>query len=151
MNGGRGLIIVLAALFFGWLSWLSLAVWQKDQTQVLSRAQLAAATHIVVADITTDSEGNPAQVAVTQVIKGPPVTGQIDVMNLSGATPPGLSPFPGNGPYLLALVGDGKTFRIAGLPRSPGIEPQSQVRPTIYRWDGPTMKQLEGLGLHKGS
>jgi hypothetical protein len=72
----------------------------------------------------------------------------VEVLNLPAAKPPGTADlFPGAGRYLLPLVGDGKTFRVAGLPRSPGYEPTTPVRPPVYKWDADTQAQLRGLGI----
>ena len=150
MTGARIRLVVAAALFLGWIGWLGYAVSQKGRSPVLSRAQLTAATHLVVADVAADAEGLPAPaVKVVEVLKGdgPAKGGTIEVMRLASAMPPGAAGFPGPGQYLLPLVGDGKTYRVAGLPRSPGYEATTPERPQIYVWDDETRAQLHGLGL----
>jgi hypothetical protein len=154
MTRARAFLLVTAVLFVAWLAWLGYAVYiarfSPDPPVVVSRAQLTAATHLVVADVAIDSQGYPAPgPRVVEVLKGdgPAVGSAITVHRLGSAKPPGPGPFPGPGQYLLPLVGDGSTFSIAGLPRSPGYEPGSVERPAVYRWTEDTRAQLRGLGL----
>jgi hypothetical protein len=149
MTFARIRLVIAAALFLGWIGWLAYAVSQKGKAAVLSRAQLTAAD-LVVGDVTIGADGLPnTTVKVAQVIRGEGVqSGQtIDVLNLRAAMPPGANGFPGDGQYLLPLVGDGKTYRVAGLPRSPGYTPPQPERPVIYPWNGDTQTQLRELGL----
>lgn len=154
MTAARVRLIAAAVLFAGWLGWLGAAVYQARYAPkppvVVSRAQLTAATHLVVADVAAGEEGLPgAGVKVVQVLRGDGLQAgsAVEVMNLPTAKPPGPAPFPGPGTYLLPLVGDGKTFRVAGLPRSPGYEATTEERPPIYPWDDDTRAQLRRLGL----
>ncbi len=144
----RARLIVAALLFFGWLGWLAYAVSQKGSVQIVSRAQLAAATHWVIADVTVGPDGIPlGMVTVKESIHGDTLTGTIEVKNLgSSATPlpvAGESRTPPAGSYLLPLVklSDG-IYRIAGLPRSPGYEAQMPDRPVIYPWNDDVKKQV---------
>ncbi|MFO0848881.1 MAG: hypothetical protein U0871_10050 [Gemmataceae bacterium] len=153
MSFGRLLLAAATAAYLGWLGWLGYAVYVArwtDKPPVVSRAQLVAATHLVVADVTAGPDGLPAPAAaVAEVLRGDGLSpgASVEVLNLPAAVPPGAGVFPGSGKYLLPLVGDGKTFRVAGLPRSPGYEPASPTRPAIYRWDAGTQAQLRSLGL----
>src|SRR5262245_38596581 len=119
-------LIVAALLFFGWLGWLGYAVSRKGTVQIVSRAQLTAATHWVVAELKVGSDGLPIEkVTVKEVIRGDKITGEIEVRRLASALTPlpvaGESRSPPPGDYLLPLVkvGDG-VYRVAGSPRSPG-------------------------------
>jgi hypothetical protein len=154
MTRARLFYIVALAAFLGWLGWLGYAVYAAryapEKPVVLSRAQLTAATHLIVADVTVAEDGLPAPVAkVVEVVKGNGVApgADVEVLNLPSAKPPGAGGFPGPGRYLLPAVGDGKTFRVAGLPRSPGFEPTPVERPPIYLWNDGTRAQLRGLGV----
>lgn len=154
MTRARPLFLLALAAFLGWLGWLGYAVYAAryapDRSAVLSRAQLTAATHLIVADVTVAEDGLPAPVAkVVEVLKGNGVApdAEVEVLNLPAAKPPGPGGFPGPGLYLLPVVGDGKTFRVAGLPRSPGYEPTPIERPPIYHWTDDTRAQLRGLGV----
>lgn len=153
MSVGRLLLIAATAAYLGWLGWLGYAVYVArwtDKPPVVSRAQLVAATHLVVADVAAGPDGLPAAVVtVGEVIRGSGLSPgeSIHVLNLPAAVPPGVGAILEPGKYLLPLVGDGKTFRVAGLPRSPGYEPAAPVRPAIYRWDAGTQAQLRTLGL----
>lgn len=154
MSRGRILLAVAVAAYVGWLSWLGYAVYVArwtDKSPVVSRAQLIAATHLVVAEVTVEADGLPAPgVKVAEVLRGDGLAAgaTVEVLNLPAAKPPGTADlFPGPGKYLLPLVGDGKTYRVAGLPRSPGYEPTTPVRPAVYKWDADTQAQLRGLGV----
>lgn len=154
MTRARILLLLTLAAFLGWLGWLGYAVYAAryapDKSAVLSRAQLTAATHLIVADVTVAGDGLPAPVAkVVEVVKGDgaAVGAEVEVLNLPAAKPPGPGGFPGPGRYLLPVVGDGKTFRVAGLPRSPGYEPTPIERPPIYLWNEGAKAQLRGLGI----
>ena len=142
---------VAIVLFLSWLGWLALAVAEKGKTPVVSRAQLAGANLVVLGRVDADPEDPSAPgttVQVTSVLSGDPtVAGKtLSVMNLRSASPPGASGFPGTGDYVLALVSDGKTFRVAGLPRSPGYGEAMPPRPVIYRWTPAMEAQMKGLG-----
>ena len=154
MSRARVLLVLALAAFLGWLGWLGYAVYAAryapDPPVVLSRAQLTAATHLIVAEVALAPDGLPAPMAkVVEVVKGNGAAAgdTVEVLNLPAAKPPGPGAFPGPGTYLLPVVGDGKTFRVAGLPRSPGFEPTAVERPPIYAWDDDTRAQLRGLGL----
>ena len=51
MTGARIRLIVAAALFLAWMSWLALAVFDKGTVDPLSRAQLTEATILVAAEV----------------------------------------------------------------------------------------------------
>jgi hypothetical protein len=142
-------LIVATLLFAGWLGWLGYAVYNKGTVQIVSRAQLTGASHWVLAEVSVGDDGVPKpKVVVKQVLKGEPITGEIEVRNLPSAATPlpvqAESRTPPAGVYLLPLVKvtDG-LYRIAGLPRSPGYEPQNPERPVIYPWTEDVKKQIE--------
>jgi len=150
MKAARIRLILAAAAFLGWLSWLAVAVAQKGKADIVSRAQLTEATMFVVADVTADEEGLPnVGVRVVKSLKAP-LPGNpevIEVLNIRKATVPGKG-FPGPGTYLIPVVMQGPTaFTIAGLPRSPGYEAAMPDRPAIYPWTDDTKKQLQALGI----
>src|SRR5215212_5015496 len=129
MTRARALLILAAVLFVGWLGWLGYAVdaarWAANTAPVVSRAQLTAATHLLVGEVKIGDDGLPlSEVKVVEVLRGGgPAAGQTAVVrNLNKARPPGAKQFD-SGPYLLAVVGEGSNFSVAGLPRSPGYEP----------------------------
>lgn len=149
MTRSRLQLAAAAALFVGWIAWLGYAVSQKDRAAVVSRAQLTAATHLLVADVAVDAEGLPTPTAkITEVLRGdgPKAGDAVEVLNLPTALPPGATAVPA-GPYLLAVVGDGKTYKLAGVPVSPGYEAVTPPRPQVYAWTADTRAQLRGLGL----
>ena len=154
MTFARIRLVVAVAMFVGWLGWLAAAVYEArhapDRAALLSRSQLLAADTLVVAEVGIDpDDGLPAtSAAVSEVARGASAKpgDTITVLNLKSALPPGAEHFPGAGKYLLPLVSDGKTYRIAGLARSPGYEPTAGPRPRVYPWTDDTRAQLRGLG-----
>lgn len=152
MSGARLRFVIAAALFVAWLAWLGYAVSQRNNTPVLSRAQLTASTHLLVVEVSVGQDGLPTStVKILEVLRGENVdtTQPAEVLNLPAAMPPDANGFPGAGSYLLPVIGDGRTFRVAGLPRSPGYESATPARPTIYHWNDHTRAQLKGLDLIK--
>jgi hypothetical protein len=153
MNFVRVRFWIALALFLGWLSWLGYAVWynQYRRPDALSRAQLTGADLLVVAEVKTNSDGQPEKtVVVTKCIsgKGPAVGQAISIGNLASAQPPGRT-FPGPGEYLLPLIASGTaadSFLIGELPRSPGHSPTRFVRPVVYPWNEAVQTQLRTLG-----
>ncbi len=150
MTGVRLRFAAAVALFLGWLGWLGVAVLEKGKHPVVSRSQLTAATHVVVAEVTVGPDGLPAPTAkVVETLSGPalPAETVIEVLNLPSALPPGAGQFPGPGRYLVPVVNDGPTYRVAGLPSSPGYDAATPARPAVYVWDEATRAQLVGLGI----
>lgn len=150
MRGVRLRFAAAMVLFLGWLGWLGVAVLEKGKHPVVSRAQLTAATHVVVAELTVGPDGLPATTArVVETLSGPaiPADTMVEVMNLPSALPPGAGQFPGPGLYLVPVVGEGSTYRVAGLPSSPGYDAATPARPAVYVWDDATRAQLAGLGF----
>lgn len=147
MTAARIRLIVAAAAFLGWMSWLGSAVLQRGSVPLVSRAQVTGASLVLVANVSVGGDGLPVPTAkVVEVVSGngPAVGNEIEVTNLPAAQPPGGAGFSGAGEYLLPLVpnADGKTFRVAGLPRSPGYEASTPERPLIYPWTDDVRKQL---------
>jgi hypothetical protein len=141
----RARFAIALIAFLAWLGWLAVAVAEKGDP-VLSRAQLLNASHLVYADVTVGDDGLPrATATVVEVVRGTALAGEIGVLNLPAALPAGAKSFPGPGVYLLPLGGDGKTFRVVGLPRSPGYDAADPVRPVIYPATDATRRQLDRL------
>ncbi len=148
MTFARIRLAVAALAFAGWLTWLALAVWQKDAPDKVSRAQLTAADSLLVAEVTAGEDGLPqTKVKVVQRLAGtgPKVGEDITVANLPSAVVPGKG-FTGAGQYLLPLTGgDLGLYRVAGLPRSPGYEETNPKLPSIYPWTAAVQAQLKSL------
>jgi len=141
-------LIVAALLFVSWLGWLGYAVSRKGTVQIVSRAQLAAATHLVIAEISVGPDGVPlTRALVKESQSGEKLTGPIVVRNLASAMTPlpiaNDSRKPVAGDYLLPLVKLATgVYEIAGLPRSPGYEAQTPRSPVIYPWTEDVKKQI---------
>lgn len=158
MTFARLRLVAAALLFVGWLGWLGWAVWNKGTVQIVSRAQLAAATHLVVARVSAGDDGQPSpRVTVTDVLQAPDgdrPAGELEVERLPAAVTPlpvaGESRTPPPGEYLLPLVKtDAGRYRLAGLPASPGYAATNPERPRIYPWTADVQAQLRKLGLLK--
>ena len=145
MTSGRVRLLVAFTLFAGWLGWLGFAAATKSRAPVVSRAQAAAATYVVVADLHGQPGGQPpARATVRQVLagSGPPADADIDVASLTETRG-----FEGDGEYLLLLhpePGSGR-FSVVGQQRSPGYELAGVGKPFIYRWSDDVRGQVKKL------
>ena len=96
-------LILAAAAFIGWMSYLGYAALTKDRGAVISRAQAAAASYAIVAEVKEGTDGKPDKhVAVKELLtsgNGPASGTEIDVVNL-----PRASGYAGTGQYLLLLT-----------------------------------------------
>jgi hypothetical protein len=155
MTFARLRLVLAAALFVAWLGWLAVAVRQKGTVQLVSRAQLTAATHLVVAEVRSAPDGRPdPKVTVRQVLRGPAndaPAGDVEVANLPKAATPlpvNDTRTPAAGEYLLPLVKIGSGWRVAGLPPSPGYAGDPDpARPLIYPWADDVKAQLRAVGV----
>lgn len=156
MNHGKARLLFLvlaAAAFIGWLSYLSYTAVMKNRGPVVSRVQAAAAAHAVVVELTA-AEGKPAPEAkiVESFTPGPPAVGsEIYVVNLTDA-----EGFEGPGQYLLLLGPGSKNqvvpihgkdvplFSVVGWQRSPGYE-ATGGHPMIYRMSDAIRAQVKPL------
>jgi len=151
----RWRLILAAAAFVGWLGYLGYAALTKDRGPVISRAQAAAATHPVVAEVEAGPDGAPTgKATVVEALSGnSPAKGTaLFVTNL-----PAAQGFDGPGEYLLLLVPDtrphfarpegpiGAPFAIVGQLRSPGNDLSGVGRPFVYRWTDSVRRQYEKL------
>lgn len=151
MTWPRVRLAIAVAAFVAWIGWLALAVFSNGKVPVVSRAQLTAATCLVVADIALDDQALPKDsVTVSDVITGgdAKVGQQITVSNLPKSIAAGRYATPLPGPHLipLAKAADG-SWKVAGLPPSPGYQIVDPDRPLIYPWNDEVKKQIKALGF----
>lgn len=171
---GKLLLGVAAALFIGWIGWLSFTALTKSKAPTVSHAQAAAAGVPVHARLTTgtaDKErfhrrasplgGEMANVLKEQADKpafivtvaeqltpgGPAEGTEIAVTNL-----PACGGYSGPGDYLLLLnreddaTIDGKpAYVLIGQQRSPGADLDGFGPPRIYPWGDDVAKQVKRL------
>ena len=138
-------LLVALVLLVGWLCWLGYLAATQTNPVVLSRSQIMASTHFVVADVTVDpATGQPNKnVTVKEDLRplGMPLSGTITVHNIKEARIAGETDANrfGNGPYLLMLTRqpDGDGFELTPPPRAPGDEHPMRPRPWAYRWNAP--------------
>jgi hypothetical protein len=139
----RWALILAAVLFIGWLSYLGYAALVKNRGPVISRAQAAAATHAIVAEVKPGPDGKPQhRVTVSEVLRGDGVNPSRDLFISNLANVQG---FDGPGEYLLLLVADPRaqdhklnadqllTFAVMGQQRSPGHDIAGVGPPLVYR------------------
>lgn len=181
MTRQKVLLVLAAAAFLGWIGYLGYAVayHRLNPPDVVSRSQLAGAKYVVVAEVKVeDGKPSPTCTVKTKLDGEGPESGLITVTNLPSARPPSDGPFPGPGEYLLFLVPDGLAdpkagpYRVAGWPRSPGVEgyepgqelkyldkdadgkpvvksynPPRHIRPPlVYPWNDGVQAQMRKLG-----
>jgi hypothetical protein len=142
--GPRIRLIAAAALFLGWMAWLSYAALSKSCDPVVSRAQAAGATHVIKAAVAGNDDRPEPTVKVVQSIRGdltPEAMIEVSDLALAGG-------YSGPGDYLLLLAKDraAPTYRIAGIQRSPGYEPTG--KPVIYLWSSDIEAQVRHLFLN---
>jgi hypothetical protein len=155
LTSGRVRLFVIAVVFIGWLSYLGYAALVKNRGPVISRAQAAAATHKIVADVKPGPDGKPQhRVTVVKVLDGDGVTPNTDLFISNLANVQG---FDGSGHYLLLLVADPRAqdhklntdqlpaFAVMGQQRSPGNDLAGVGPPLVYRWTDEVRKQFEKM------
>jgi hypothetical protein len=151
MTGKRIRLVLAATAFFGWILWLAIAVRGNGKVPVVSRAQLTAASCLVVADVTiTDQNLVAPRVTVSSVVSGPGVNAGdvVTVVNLPKAIAAGTYAVPVAGPHLIPLAKTPDGFwKVAGLPPSPGYNLADPDRPLIYPWNDDVKRQLRRLGI----
>ena len=134
-------LIVAAVLFFGWLGWLGYLAFTASQPVVLSRPQFLVANLIVIADI----EDLKSPVLVREIYwPAPqqallPADKKLEIANLADCSDRGWA---GPGPYILALMSDGKAYYLVPTPPSPGFRAGKAAAPRIYLLTPQTRSQL---------
>jgi hypothetical protein len=145
-------LLVALVLLVGWLCWLGYLAATQTNPVVLSRSQIMASTHFILADVTMDSAtGQPSKsVTVKEDLRplGTPLSGTILVHNIKEARVAGESDATrfSQGPYLLMLtkLPDGEGFELTPAPRAPGDEHPFRPRPWAYRWSAPGVQEQFG-------
>lgn len=135
-------MIVATMLFLGWMGWLGFAALNKSRGPVVSRAQAAATSHPVIAEVKDGNDGRPSQfvIVVEALTENGPATGSEQfITNL-----PATTGYQGPGQYLLMLTPDpvvvtarpdGPTltpYLVVGQQRSPAYEMAGVGPPMIY-------------------
>jgi len=138
----RWRLVLAAAAFIGWLSYLGYAALRKSREPAISRAQAAAAKFALVAELKDGTDQKPdMHVVVKETLtpgNGPAADAEIDVENL-----PGAAGYSGAGRYLLFLTAP--PYTLVGQQRSPGNDLTGVGPPLIYRWSEDMRKQFELL------
>jgi hypothetical protein len=148
MNHPRFFLLYTSALFVIWIGCLGyLAVthghWKEDLTErVLSRPQFLISQLDIIAklDSPNDSEIGVGKVVNNRTGKDIDPGQQLTIKNLSEC-----EGWKGPGEYILPLVkadAEGKTYRVAEVPRSPGSK---TLPPRIYKLTPETSAQLNQI------
>jgi len=153
MNRAKLRLAIAILLFVGWLGFLAYLALLKANPVVVSRWQMMAATHAIVAQITLDSDGRPKEIAhVEQVFPeksqdGPAIGQDLELSGLPKAHLPSGKPFAaGERRYLIPLTKEaGNQFHVVALPPSPGYDFSSRL--LIYPWTPDVERQVREL-LH---
>lgn len=151
----RLFLVLAAAAFLGWLGWLAFAVSKAGSVPIVSRAQLTAATDLVVVKLTRAPDGPPNPVVdIVQVLSGEHVKPgtSIKVENMREA-----KVFAGHvrvtpeaeKEYFVPLAFNGGLFKVAGLPNSPGYSDLRVEFPVLYPWGDEVKAQLKSLAILK--
>ena len=135
----------LALALLAFLGWVGYLAWltRGARSVVVSRSQVAAADHLVVARLRAGPDGRPAPEATVREVlarggDSAPAEGPLRVANL-----PEARGFAGEGDYLLPLSGAGGRYLLTPPPRSPGYE--APQRPWVYPWTESVREQLRHL------
>jgi hypothetical protein len=139
----RWRLVLAAAAFLGWLSYLGYSALNKSREPVISRAQAAAAKYAVIARL-EDDEGKPRPtITVSENLtpEGPAKGATIEVENLPSAN--ARSGYSGPGEYLLLLTDP--PFRVVGQQRSPGNDLANTGPPLVYLWSEGLRRQFQAL------
>ena len=141
-------LVVTGTLLVGWLAWLGYLAATKTNPVVVSRSQVMASTHFVLAEVRVDpATGLPErEVHVVKDLRpaGDPLTGPIRVTNLKDArVAGGDGRFTDPGPYLLMLTRapNNDQFVLTPPPLAPGHEGLVRPRPWAYVWAAPGVRE----------
>jgi hypothetical protein len=156
MKPAVGFLVLTAALFLGWIGWLAYLVATARPPVVLSRPQFLASTVDVIGWVDARPDGRPNPEVRVREVHWPPEGPEkgltdttITVHDLPERAEEGWT---GPNFYILPLVKDGKDYRVARIPRSPGFEADTQGgRPRIYQETSQTHCQLEEVRKPEGS
>lgn len=129
-------VTAAAVVFLSWLGYLGYAAVTKSRAPVVSQVQAAAAEAAVVARWS----GDGPQVTLVEQLWGPPVPGELQVVNLPAAR--GRN---GPGDYLLFLASRGDAWEVVGPQRSPGLDLPGIGPPVVYPWSVDVQRQVEAL------
>ncbi len=134
------LALVALASWVGFLAWQALAF---GRFPVVSHAQLLVSTLDVIADVSADDQGRPAKVIHVVEVHWPPGRKDLAGQDVTVTNLPAAHGWQGPGRYILPLTaGEGVSYRVAVLPRSPGFDQFPPVA-LIYPDTPLTRQQLD--------
>jgi len=152
MRRSRIFLFVSGGLFVAWLCWLGYLAATKTNPVVVSRSQVMASTHFVVATVNIDPQsGQPDRdVSVVDDLRpsGESLKGKkIRVENIKSGRIGGGKQFRPETEYLMPLTPTASGFILTPQPKSPGQQIiDDSIRPWAYVWDAPGVReQFEAL------
>src|SRR4026208_1533646 len=146
MKAARLKLIIASVLLFGWLGYLAYLVAFERDPVVVSRSQVMASTHFVLADVIVDPATGYAipNVEVKEDLRplGAALSGMIRIRNIKEARQHARkSAFQDPGPYLLTLTKqDEGPFELTPAPGAPGHDSPIRPRPWVYLWSDPDVQ-----------
>jgi hypothetical protein len=148
MRRSRIFVFVSGGLFVAWLCWLGYLAATKTNPVIVSRSQVMASTHFVVATVTIDPQSGQPDRDVTVVDDLRPVGEslkgkKIRVENIRNGRIGGARSFDEKTAYLMPLRATPSGFMLTLQPPSPGQEhiDYQRVQPWVYVWDAPGVQQ----------
>jgi hypothetical protein len=146
MDAKRARLYVSAGLFLAWLTWLFYLVLTTTRPIVLSRPQFLASTLDVIAHVDVVG-GKPDSHVRIEEVHWPPgrqIGSAITVTNLAQSVARTNDGAWHTGSYILPLIEDHGTYRVAEIPASPGYNPDfTDSRPRVYEANPQTLRQLK--------
>jgi hypothetical protein len=144
-NPKLGRLVLIAVLFALWIGYLAyLALPTTTSREVLSRAQFLVSNYDVIAQVNAEPNGAPDTKVVVEQVHWPKeaekISGQtVTVANLTVHA----TGWHGPGRYILPLMKEDSTYRVAPIPRSPGFEGSPHAR--IYSATEQNLRQLDSI------
>jgi hypothetical protein len=163
MQRSKVRLVIAAALFCAWISWLVYLAATTTRPTVLSRPQLLVADLVVIADVKEGPNGPLPQVAVREILprdrKLPPTITVTNLPMFQGKLGRGgteeFKGWEGPGTYILPLKDNhdhDHTYDVVDIPPSPGFPPHRRPAPRtrIYPATPATEEQLKAIWKEYG-
>jgi hypothetical protein len=143
MRFAKARLVVAFLALAAWVAYLGYEALAFGRFPVVSHAQLLVSTLDVIADVAADDQGRPEKRVRVVEVHWPPGRKDVVGQDVTVANLPAARGWQGPGRYILPLTGgEGETYRVAAVPRSPGYEPIPPVV-LIYPDTPLTRQQLE--------
>jgi hypothetical protein len=140
MRFAKARLILAVLALAAWVAYLAYQALAFGRFPVVSHAQLLVSTLDVIADVAADDQGRPEGKVLIVEVHWPPGRKDLAGQDLTVTNLPFARGWQGPGRYIMPLVtGEGGTYRVAAVPRSPGYEPFPPV--VLIYPDAPLTRQ----------